>query len=139
MASRAELLLKNFADKNAIKTIAFNENRLCSFKIDNIYYVSLSDVSDDYMMIYGICGKFPLDSNNFALEVLNANLWFAEKGGPHLCYESGSQSLMLAARFPLDGSTSEKLEHAIEAVVKAMESLFRVLDSQGIILENYSM
>ncbi|HCN4558102.1 TPA: CesT family type III secretion system chaperone, partial [Escherichia coli] len=102
MSSRSELLLDRFAEKIGVGSISFNENRLCSFAIDEIYYISLSDANDEYMMIYGVCGKFPTDNPNFALEILNANLWFAENGGPYLCYESGAQSLLLALRFPLD-------------------------------------
>ncbi|EER8968562.1 type III secretion system LEE chaperone CesT, partial [Escherichia coli] len=117
----------------------FNENRLCSFAIDEIYYISLSDANDEYMMIYGVCGKFPTDNSNFALEILNANLWFAENGGPYLCYEAGAQSLLLALRFPLDDATPEKLENEIEVVVKSMENLYLVLHNQGITLENEHM
>ncbi|EER5425979.1 type III secretion system LEE chaperone CesT, partial [Escherichia coli] len=116
-----------------------NENRLCSFAIDEIYYISLSDANDEYMMIYGVCGKFPTDNSNFALEILNANLWFAENGGPYLCYEAGAQSLLLALRFPLDDATPEKLENEIEVVVKSMENLYLVLHNQGITLENEHM
>ncbi|EER5009139.1 TPA: type III secretion system LEE chaperone CesT, partial [Escherichia coli] len=115
------------------------ENRLCSFAIDEIYYISLSDANDEYMMIYGVCGKFPTDNSNFALEILNANLWFAENGGPYLCYEAGAQSLLLALRFPLDDATPEKLENEIEVVVKSMENLYLVLHNQGITLENEHM
>ncbi|EED1019443.1 type III secretion system LEE chaperone CesT, partial [Escherichia coli] len=114
-------------------------NRLCSFAIDEIYYISLSDANDEYMMIYGVCGKFPTDNSNFALEILNANLWFAENGGPYLCYEAGAQSLLLALRFPLDDATPEKLENEIEVVVKSMENLYLVLHNQGITLENEHM
>ncbi|EEC8632283.1 type III secretion system LEE chaperone CesT, partial [Escherichia coli] len=113
--------------------------RLCSFAIDEIYYISLSDANDEYMMIYGVCGKFPTDNSNFALEILNANLWFAENGGPYLCYEAGAQSLLLALRFPLDDATPEKLENEIEVVVKSMENLYLVLHNQGITLENEHM
>ncbi|EED1131712.1 TPA: type III secretion system LEE chaperone CesT, partial [Escherichia coli] len=112
---------------------------LCSFAIDEIYYISLSDANDEYMMIYGVCGKFPTDNSNFALEILNANLWFAENGGPYLCYEAGAQSLLLALRFPLDDATPEKLENEIEVVVKSMENLYLVLHNQGITLENEHM
>ncbi|EER6598531.1 type III secretion system LEE chaperone CesT, partial [Escherichia coli] len=111
----------------------------CSFAIDEIYYISLSDANDEYMMIYGVCGKFPTDNSNFALEILNANLWFAENGGPYLCYEAGAQSLLLALRFPLDDATPEKLENEIEVVVKSMENLYLVLHNQGITLENEHM
>ncbi|EEC7264615.1 type III secretion system LEE chaperone CesT, partial [Escherichia coli] len=107
--------------------------------IDEIYYISLSDANDEYMMIYGVCGKFPTDNSNFALEILNANLWFAENGGPYLCYEAGAQSLLLALRFPLDDATPEKLENEIEVVVKSMENLYLVLHNQGITLENEHM
>ncbi|EOM2575196.1 type III secretion system LEE chaperone CesT, partial [Escherichia coli] len=100
---------------------------------------SLSDANDEYMMIYGVCGKFPTDNSNFALEILNANLWFAENGGPYLCYEAGAQSLLLALRFPLDDATPEKLENEIEVVVKSMENLYLVLHNQGITLENEHM
>ncbi|EED1121634.1 TPA: type III secretion system LEE chaperone CesT, partial [Escherichia coli] len=110
-----------------------------SFAIDEIYYISLSDANDEYMMIYGVCGKFPTDNSNFALEILNANLWFAENGGPYLCYEAGAQSLLLALRFPLDDATPEKLENEIEVVVKSMENLYLVLHNQGITLENEHM
>ncbi|EEV9988710.1 TPA: type III secretion system LEE chaperone CesT, partial [Escherichia coli] len=106
---------------------------------DEIYYISLSDANDEYMMIYGVCGKFPTDNSNFALEILNANLWFAENGGPYLCYEAGAQSLLLALRFPLDDATPEKLENEIEVVVKSMENLYLVLHNQGITLENEHM
>ncbi|EET4937529.1 TPA: type III secretion system LEE chaperone CesT, partial [Escherichia coli] len=109
------------------------------FAIDEIYYISLSDANDEYMMIYGVCGKFPTDNSNFALEILNANLWFAENGGPYLCYEAGAQSLLLALRFPLDDATPEKLENEIEVVVKSMENLYLVLHNQGITLENEHM
>lgn len=136
MSSRSEILLENFAKKIGIKDINFNENRLCSFAIDDLYYLSLSDANDECMMIYGICGKFPTDQPNFALELLNANLWFAENGGPYLCYEAGSQSLLLALRFPLDDSSPEKLENAIEAMVKSMENLYLVLHNEGIAIDN---
>ncbi|CTV61611.1 type III secretion system LEE chaperone CesT [Escherichia coli] len=139
MSSRSELLLDRFAEKIGIGSISFNENRLCSFAIDEIYYISLSDANDEYMMIYGVCGKFPTDNPNFALDILNANLWFAENGGPYLCYESGAQSLLLALRFPLDDATPEKLENEIEVVVKSMENLYLVLHNQGITLENEHM
>nr|EFZ6210508.1 type III secretion system LEE chaperone CesT [Shigella boydii] len=109
------------------------------FAIDEIYYISLSDANDEYMMIYGVCGKFPIENTNFALEILNANLWFAENGGPYLCYEAGAQSLLLALRFPLDDATPEKLENEIEVVVKSMENLYLVLHNQGITLENEHM
>ncbi|WXP50984.1 type III secretion system LEE chaperone CesT [Escherichia coli] len=135
----SELLLEKFAEKIGIGFISFNENRLCSFAIDEIYYISLSDANDEYMMIYGVCGKFPTDNSNFALEILNANLWFAENGGPYLCYEAGAQSLLLALRFPLDDATPEKLENEIEVVVKSMENLYLVLHNQGITLENEHM
>ncbi|TJF66003.1 type III secretion system LEE chaperone CesT [Escherichia coli] len=139
MSSRSELLLEKFAEKIGIGSISFNENRLCSFAIDEIYYISLSDANDEYMMIYGVCGKFPTDNSNFALEILNANFWFAENGGPYLCYEAGAQSLLLALRFPLDDATPEKLENEIEVVVKSMENLYLVLHNQGITLENEHM
>lgn len=136
MSSRSDILLETFAKKIGVSDIHFNENRLCSFAIDELYYISLSDSSDECMMIYGICGKFPTDQPNFALELLNANLWFAENGGPYLCYESGSQSLLLALRFPLDDSSPEKLENEIEVVVKSMENLYLVLHNEGITMDN---
>ncbi|EKS8943627.1 TPA: type III secretion system LEE chaperone CesT, partial [Escherichia coli] len=49
MSSRSELLLEKFAEKIGIGSISFNENRLCSFAIDEIYYISLSDANDEYM------------------------------------------------------------------------------------------
>ncbi len=87
MLSRSELLLDRFAEKIGVGFISFNENRLCSFAIDEIYYISLSDANDEYMMIYGVCGKFPTDNPNFALEILNANFGLQRMVG-HTCVMS---------------------------------------------------
>ncbi len=57
MSSRFELLLDRFAEKIGIGFISFNENRLCSFAIDEIYYISLSDANDEYMMIMASVGN----------------------------------------------------------------------------------
>lgn len=89
-------------------------------------------------MIYGFCGRL-LDNNNLAFEFLNANLWFAENNGPHLCYDNNSQSLLLALNFSLDESTVEKLEREIEVVIRSMENLYHILQDKGITLDaNYT-
>ncbi|AIJ07804.1 MULTISPECIES: CesT family type III secretion system chaperone [Edwardsiella] len=136
MSSRAQVLLESLSKRVGIDGLCFNEYKLCSFFIDDLYCVSLSDASDEHMMIYGVCGKFPINEQGFALEILNANLWFAESGGPHLCYESGSESLLLALRVNLDHCTTDKLENEIEHVVNAMENLYLVFHNQGIELKN---
>lgn len=80
-------------------------------------------------MIYGFCGRLP-DNNNLAFEFLNANLWFAENNGPHLCYENNSQSLLLALNLSLNESTVDKLECEI-----SMENLHHILQDKGITLD----
>lgn len=84
-------------------------------------------------MIYGFCGKPP--DNNLAFEFLNANLWFAENNGPHLCYDNNSQSLLLALNFSLNESSVEKLECEIEVVIRSMENLYHILQDKGITLD----
>ncbi|ECZ6518674.1 CesT family type III secretion system chaperone, partial [Salmonella enterica] len=91
MYSRADRLLRQFSLKLNIDSIVFDENRLCSFIIDNRYRILLTSTNSEYIMIYGFCGR-PPDNNNLAFEFLNANLWFAENNGPHLCYDNNSQS-----------------------------------------------
>ncbi|ELR7068208.1 CesT family type III secretion system chaperone, partial [Salmonella enterica subsp. enterica serovar Schwarzengrund] len=103
MYSRADRLLRQFSLKLNSDSIAFDENRLCSFIIDNRYRILLTSTNSEYIMIYGFCGR-PPDNNNLAFEFLNANLWFAENNGPHLCYDNNSQSLLLALNFSLNES-----------------------------------
>ncbi|EGY4557035.1 CesT family type III secretion system chaperone [Salmonella enterica] len=134
MYSRADHLLRKFSLKLNVDSIVFYENRLCSFLIDNCYRILLSSTNSEYIMIYGFCGRLP-DNNNLAFEFLNANLWFAENNGPHLCYENNSQSLLLALNLSLNESTVDKLECEIEVVIKSMENLYHILQDKGIILD----
>ncbi|EDS7420643.1 CesT family type III secretion system chaperone [Salmonella enterica subsp. houtenae] len=134
MYSRADRLLRKFSLKLNLDSIAFDENRLCSFLIDNSYHILLSSTNDNYIMIYGFCGRLP-DNNNLAYEFLNANLWFAENNGPHLCYDNNSQSVLLALNFSLDESTVDKLEREIEVVIRSMENLSHILQDKGITLD----
>ncbi|AIP97238.1 CesT family type III secretion system chaperone [Salmonella enterica subsp. arizonae str. CFSAN000560] len=138
MYSRADSLLKEFSIKLNLDSIAFDENRLCSFLIDKRYHILMSSTNGEYIMIYGFCGRLP-GNNNLAFEFLNANLWFAENNGPHLCYDNNSQSLLLALNFSLDESTVEKLEREIEVVIRSMENLYHILQDKGITLDaNYT-
>ncbi|EDR4015901.1 CesT family type III secretion system chaperone, partial [Salmonella enterica] len=132
--SRADRLLRKFSLKLNLDSIAFDENRLCSFLIDNSYHILLSSTNDNYIMIYGFCGRLP-DNNNLAYEFLNANLWFAENNGPHLCYDNNSQSVLLALNFSLDESTVDKFEREIEVVIRSMENLSHILQDKGITLD----
>ncbi|EAO2387569.1 CesT family type III secretion system chaperone, partial [Salmonella enterica] len=75
------------------------------------------------------------DNNNLAYEFLNANLWFAENNGPHLCYDNNSQSVLLALNFSLDESTVDKFEREIEVVIRSMENLSHILQDKGITLD----
>ncbi|EJX3081204.1 CesT family type III secretion system chaperone [Salmonella enterica] len=134
MYSRADHLLRKFSLKLNVDSIVFDENRLCSFLIDNCYRILLSSTNSEYIMIYGFCGRLP-DNNNLAFEFLNANLWFAENNGPHLCYENNSQSLLLALNLSLNESTVDKLECEIEVVIKSMENLYHILQDKEIILD----
>ncbi|EAY1965244.1 CesT family type III secretion system chaperone [Salmonella enterica] len=134
MYSRADRLLRKFSLKLNLDSIAFDENRLCSFLIDNSYHILLSSTNDNYIMIYGFCGSLP-DNNNLAYEFLNANLWFAENNGPHLCYDDNSQSVLLALNFSLDESTVDKFEREIEVVIRSMENLSHILQDKGITLD----
>ncbi|EJJ4224641.1 CesT family type III secretion system chaperone [Salmonella enterica] len=134
MYSRADRLLRKFSLKLNLDSIAFDENRLCSFLIDNSYHILLSSTNDNYIMIYGFCGRL-LDNNNLAYEFLNANLWFAENNGPHLCYDDNSQSVLLALNFSLDESTVDKFEREIEVVIRSMENLSHILQDKGITLD----
>ncbi|ECF6073916.1 CesT family type III secretion system chaperone [Salmonella enterica subsp. houtenae] len=134
MYSRADRLLRKFSLKLNLDSIAFDENRLFSFLIDNSYHILLSSTNDNYIMIYGFCGRLP-DNNNLAYEFLNANLWFAENNGPHLCYDDNSQSVLLALNFSLDESTVDKFEREIEVVIRSMESLSHILQDKGITLD----
>lgn len=134
MYSRADHLLRKFSLKLNVDSIVFDENRLCSFLIDNCYRILLSSTNSEYIMIYGFCGRLP-DNNNLAFEFLNANLWFAENNGPHLCYENNSQSLLLALNLSLNESTVDKLECEIEVLIKSMENLYHILQDKGIILD----
>ncbi|EIP4196115.1 CesT family type III secretion system chaperone, partial [Salmonella enterica] len=126
--------LRKFSLKLNLDSIAFDENRLCSFLIDNSYHILLSSTNDNYIMIYGFCGRLP-DNNNLAYEFLNANLWFAENNGPHLCYDDNSQSVLLALNFSLDESTVDKFEREIEVVIRSMENLSHILQDKGITLD----
>lgn len=134
MYSRADRLLRKFSLKLNLDSIAFDENRLCSFLIDNSYHILLSSTNDNYIMIYGFCGRLP-DNNNLAYEFLNTNLWFAENNGPHLCYDNNSQSVLLALNFSLDESTVDKFEREIEVVIRSMENLSHILQDKGITLD----
>lgn len=134
MYSRADRLLRKFSLKLNLDSIAFDENRLCSFLIDNSYHILLSSTNDNYIMIYGFCGRLT-DNNNLAYEFLNANLWFAENNGPHLCYDNNSQSVLLALNFSLDESTVDKFEREIEVVIRSMENLSHILQDKGITLD----
>ncbi|HAU3159968.1 TPA: CesT family type III secretion system chaperone [Salmonella enterica subsp. houtenae] len=134
MYSRADRLLRKFSLKLNLDSIVFDENRLCSFLIDNSYHILLSSTNDNYIMIYGFCGRLP-DNNNLAYEFLNANLWFAENNGPHLCYDNNSQSVLLALNFSLDESTVDKFEREIEVVIRSMENLSHILQDKGITLD----
>ncbi|EIE0624320.1 CesT family type III secretion system chaperone, partial [Salmonella enterica] len=125
---------RKFSLKLNLDSIAFDENRLCSFLIDNSYHILLSSTNDNYIMIYGFCGRLP-DNNNLAYEFLNANLWFAENNGPHLCYDDNSQSVLLALNFSLDESTVDKFEREIEVVIRSMENLSHILQDKGITLD----
>ncbi|EEE0458466.1 CesT family type III secretion system chaperone [Salmonella enterica] len=134
MYSRADRLLRKFSLKLNLDSIAFDENRLCSFLIDNSYHILLSSTNDNYIMIYGFCGRLP-DNNNLAYEFLNENLWFAENNGPHLCYDNNSQSVLLALNFSLDESTVDKFEREIEVVIRSMENLSHILQDKEITLD----
>ncbi|EJP4365857.1 CesT family type III secretion system chaperone, partial [Salmonella enterica] len=46
MYSRADRLLRQFSLKLNADSIAFDENRLCSFLIDNSYHILLSSTND---------------------------------------------------------------------------------------------
>ncbi|EBD7230277.1 CesT family type III secretion system chaperone [Salmonella enterica subsp. enterica serovar Cerro] len=128
MYSRADRLLRQFSLKLNADSIVFDENRLCSFIIDNRYRILLTSTNSEYIMIYA-------DNNNLAFEFLNANLWFAENNGPHLCYDNNSQSLLLALNFSLNESSVEKLECEIEVVIRSMENLYHILQDKGITLD----
>ncbi|ECC9827899.1 CesT family type III secretion system chaperone [Salmonella enterica subsp. enterica] len=134
MYSSADRLLRQFSLKLNADSIAFDENRLCSFIIDNRYRILLTSTNSEYIMIYGFCGR-PPDNNNLAFEFLNANLWFAENNGPHLCYDNNSQSLLLALNFSLNEGSVEKLECEIEVVIRSMENLYHILQDKGITLD----
>ncbi|HAF8277945.1 TPA: CesT family type III secretion system chaperone [Salmonella enterica] len=131
---KSRSLIKTVFTKLNTDSIVFDENRLCSFIIDNRYRILLTSTNSEYIMIYGFCGK-PPDNNNLAFEFLNANLWFAENNGPHLCYDNNSQSLLLALNFSLNESSVEKLECEIEVVIRSMENLYHILQDKGITLD----
>ncbi|MHI38029.1 CesT family type III secretion system chaperone [Salmonella enterica] len=131
---KSRSLIKTVFTKIKYDSIVFDENRLCSFIIDNRYRILLTSTNSEYIMIYGFCGR-PPDNNNLAFEFLNANLWFAENNGPHLCYDNNSQSLLLALNFSLNESSVEKLECEIEVVIRSMENLYHILQDKGITLD----
>ncbi|EBU6723591.1 Tir chaperone family protein, partial [Salmonella enterica subsp. enterica serovar Give] len=51
MYSRADRLLRKFSLKLNSDSIAFDENRLCSFIIDNRYRILLTSTNSEYIMI----------------------------------------------------------------------------------------
>lgn len=53
MYSRADRLLRQFSLKLNTDSIVFDENRLCSFIIDNRYRILLTSTNSEYIMIYG--------------------------------------------------------------------------------------
>ncbi|ECW5621061.1 CesT family type III secretion system chaperone, partial [Salmonella enterica subsp. enterica serovar Heidelberg] len=53
MYSRADRLLRQFSLKLNADSIAFDENRLCSFIIDNRHRILLTSTNSEYIMIYG--------------------------------------------------------------------------------------
>lgn len=53
MYSRADRLLRQFSLKLNADSIVFDENRLCSFIIDNRYRILLTSTNSEYIMIYG--------------------------------------------------------------------------------------
>lgn len=134
MYSRADRLLRQFSLKLNTDSIVFDENRLCSFIIDNRYRILLTSTNSEYIMIYGFCGRpriIIILLLNFSMliyglqRIMNA----------HLCYDNNSQSLLLALNFSLNESSVEKLECEIEVVIRSMENLYHILQDKGITLD----
>lgn len=133
MSSRAEALLSDLSQSIGIKDLAFDEQRMCSFIIDDHYRVTLLASSDDALLIYGILGSYP-DPDNFALELLTTNLLFAEVNGPYVSFEPISRTLLLAISLPLDELDVAALEAQIEYMVQNQEHITKTLAERNITL-----
>lgn len=135
MSSRAEALLSDLSQSIGIKDLAFDEQRMCSFIIDDHYRVTLLASSDDSLLIYGILGSYPdPDPDNFALELLTTNLLFAEVNGPYVSFEPISRTLLLAISLPLDELDVAALEAQIEYMVQNQEHITKTLAERNITL-----
>ncbi|MEW9809645.1 MAG: CesT family type III secretion system chaperone [Candidatus Symbiodolus clandestinus] len=135
MSSRAEALLEDLSQAIGIKELAFDEQRMCSFIIDEQFRVTLLASGEESLLIYGILGHYPEpEPENFALELLTANLLFSEVNGPYVSYEPISRTLLLAINLPLDELDVEALEAQIEYMVQNLEHMIKTLAERNITL-----
>ena len=115
MTSRADVLLEDFGKNLNIPNMSFDEDGLCSFKVDDRYHISILSNSEESIFIYGLLGK--LNSNfrddAFAL-LLSTNLYLAEANLHTIAFEPKMSMLILAKSYSLDGLDAVSIENIID-------------------------
>lgn len=133
MYSRADRLLRQFSLKLNADSIAFDENRLCSFIIDNRYRILLTSTNSEYIMIYG----FAEDLRIIIILLLNFSMliYGLQRIMDHICVMIITHNHYYWLNFSLNESSVEKLECEIEVVIRSMENLYHILQDKGITLD----
>jgi hypothetical protein len=137
MSTRADVLLEDFGRNLNIPDMKFDENRLCSFKVDERYSITILANNDEHVFIYALFGKLAHEpgSDIFAL-LLSTNLYLAEAGMSTLCYEPKNSLLILAKSYSLDGLDAVSIENIIDTLAEQVDQLAQNLHAElGIELE----
>lgn len=123
MSTRADVILDDFGKSVGIPDMKFDENHLCSFKVDDKFNVSILSKSDESLFFYGMVGKITLDHEAVFSVLLSANLYLAEANLPILAYEPKSSVLVLAKSFSIDGLDAVSVESIIDTLSEQMRTI----------------
>jgi len=123
MSTRAGVVLEDFGRSVGIPDMKFDNDNLCSFKIDDKFHVSILAKDDESIFFYGLIGKITLNHEAVFSVLLSANLYLAEANLPVLAYEPKSSVLVLAKSFPIDGLDAVLMESIIDTMSEQMRNI----------------
>ena len=131
MVSRADIVVEDFGNTLGIKGMKFDDNQMCSFKVNNTFDITLLASNQENMFIYGIIGKVPAEyRDEVSTLMLTTNLFLAESGWPTLAYEPNTRSLLLAKAYPLDELDAFSLESIVSLLAEKIEHIENTLKAQ---------
>lgn len=124
MSSRADILLEDFGKKLNIPNMVFDENRLCSFKVDDKYDISILSNGEETIFIYGLLGKLNSDFRDdiFAL-MLSTNLYLVEANLHTIAFVPKTSMFILAKSYSLDGLDAVSIENIIDKLAEQIEQI----------------